>query len=133
MRANIIFAVLVVAFSSLTVAPATAQFDEFDAAVSACSEPPVDTAACDAAIETYIAAVDGLPIAARDDALADLVVALSAVAAPETRDNIASAILILATAMTDGTRAAAAVAVAQDVSAGLSPDTEIVSVLASPN
>lgn len=133
MRARIAIAALILALSTFAFSPAMAQGTLRDDAVSACSVSPVDADACSAALELYIASLDGLPPREKDDLLADLVVELANAAAPETRAIIGTAIKAVASAMDNDRRADAAIKVADNVTVGAETDEDTTNALASPN
>ena len=133
MRKIIAVAALGLAFSTFGFAPAIAQEAERSAAVSACTVSPVDAGACTAAVAAFIAAVDGLPQADADAALAGLVLELATAATPETAAILGEVILLIAGEIADPAMAAAATEIATAVATGTPLDPALTDQLASPS
>jgi hypothetical protein len=114
--------------SAFAVGPAQAQVSAdalgLSTVTTTCQSESASDAACDAAVQAYIDAVQasGLSPQQQDDLLADLVVALGSDASAMSaglRDRIADAIREIAAAVSDPARAARIVAAAADVEAGI--------------
>jgi hypothetical protein len=91
---------------------------------STCLSASASDSACDAAVQAYLNAVatSGLDANGQDDLLAELVVALGGNASslsPAIRTRVAAVIRDIATQVSDPDRAAAIVAAADDVVAGI--------------
>ena len=133
MRAIFVTAALILALFGFGLTPAIAQQAQRDAAIAACTVAPVDAASCNAAILAYLEAIEDLPAAQADALLADLVIELALAATPETQAVIGAAIILVAQAIEDPARAAAALRIAALVSAGEPMDPETADALASPS
>lgn len=131
MRTIAALATVGVALLTLGIGPAAAQQAERAFAISTCTVPPVDTLACNAAVEAFILALGGLPADQADALLAEFVFDLASAATDETRSAIGAAILVAAAAIQDPTRSNAAIEVAALVVDGGSLDGEVVSTAAS--
>ena len=129
-----IFAIAAIGLALLSFGgvPAMAQEAQRDAAISACSVPPVSAAACNAAIEVYVAAVKTLPARDADFALADLINVLAVSASPATRAVISSAITTVSESIQNPVVQQAALQVSAEVAAG-EPISVQVAQLASAN
>jgi hypothetical protein len=118
MRKIFAIAALGLALLSFGGAPAMAQDAQRDAAISACSVPPVSAEACNAAIAAYVAVVKTLPAREADLALADLVNVLAATSTAETRAIISAAIVTVAADIQNPVVQEAALQVSDQVATG---------------
>jgi hypothetical protein len=132
MRKIFAIAALGLALLSFGGTPALAQDAQRDAAVTACSVPPVSAEACNAALVIYMAAVKTLPPRQADIALANLVNVLAASSLPETRAIISAAIVTVSDNIQSTVVKDAALAVSDQVATG-QPVTIQVAQLASAN